>query len=332
MTEADVQREALQPLVNALYGPIQWQLVELSLRLQLFDHLREAQVAAEVAAQYGWQTRPTELLLNGLCSLGLLDKCNGLYRLPAVLGDCLDSDSGCYIGGTLLHMARTRYQGLHQLEALLKGDTVQTDINLTGESFWQRNADNLLQFHRCIGTAEQLELLQQLPEWPRLTRVLDLGAGSESMAEAILAACPDKRVCLFDLPGCIEQIRRRLPHDSPIDLQSGDYNSFNLQGRYDLIWASMTLYYAEDLAGFLARIRAVLNDGGVFVSFHEALEQERSRPFEHVVGRLMPAMRGQDLSFSAGTIRAALLQAGFTVEQRQVSTLFGPMVMEIGRP
>lgn len=90
--------------------------------------------------------------------------------------------------------------------------------------------------------------------------------------------------------------------------------------------------HAKDLVTLLTRARHALRPGGVLVSFHEGLTGGRTAPEPHVVGRLIPALHGQDLSFDHGTIAAAMRAAGFTrMEERMVETPFGPMVAETGR-
>ncbi len=70
----------------------------------------------------------------------------------------------------------------------------------------------------------------------------------------------------------------------------------------------------------------------MFVSFHEGLADERTAPETHVIGRLMPALRGQDVSFDLGRIAEAARQAGFLrIESRPVETAFGPMWADIAR-
>lgn len=332
MESKDNIHAQLQPLVDALLGPVQWRLVETAIRVRLFDELIQPQTANEVAVVFGWQPGTTEVFMDGLCSLRVLCKNEGKYYLPSFLKDALCSKSAHYIGGVVLHLADIRHKGLSQFEAVLRGEECCTEVSLDESEFWHRNADNLLQFHRCIGVHEQLMLLQSLPEWNRVSAVLDLGCGSEALAESVLQAHPEKNVCLFDLPGCINRIRARLSEQSPIRLQSGNYNAFSLTGTYDLIWASMTLYYVNDLVEFLVDVRSSLSEYGVFVSFHEGLEQERTQPCEHVVGRLMPAIRGYNLSFDKGRIRSAMREAGFSdVEHRKVNTLFGPMELDVAR-
>ncbi len=65
------------------------------------------------------------------------------------------------------------------------------------------------------------------------------------------------------------------------------------------------LVYAKDLQAFLGRVLDALNPGGVFISLHEGLIDERTGPEAYILSRLSFALEGQDVSFEAGQIAEA---------------------------
>ena len=67
-----------------------------------------------------------------------------------------------------------------------------------------------------------------------------------------------------------------------------------------------------------------LASGGVLFSFHEALTPERTGHPEHVLGRLLPALRKGDVLFSEGEIAQAMANAGLgRPTHESLSTPFG---------
>lgn len=321
-------------LFDLIQAPLRWQLLKTGLDFGLFDHLSEPAGAKDVAAVLGVDARRTELVLDALCSMEFLEKHQGRYVLTPEAAPYLSGSGPLSFKATLNSLSAFRHG---DIGALLRGDASPlAPPDMTDPAFWARSADSLRAFHQAMAADTALSLLETLPEWPDVHRFLDLGAGSEVLATRILHRRPDMRVSIFDLPPMAGIIRAALEPDdgsSPaIEILSGDYNDAPLGADYDIIWAAMTLYYARDLVGFLSKIRDALSEKGFFISFHEGLCAERTAPESHVVGRLIPALQGQDRSFSQGEIAAALEKAGFSrVDSRTVETPFGSMQLDIGR-
>lgn len=320
-----------QQLFGLISAPIQWKIIELAFQKQLFDHLAQPVSAGVVAQQLALNETAVRLWLDALCSLGLLIKHDSLYRAQVDLEPLLISSAKDYLGDSLLHIASTRHAGLQQLEQLLQGEKATTNLQLDDPDFWKLSQTSLWDYHRIISAQEQLLLLCDLPQWPVITDILDLGAGSEALALEILSNYPNKKVNLFDLPACIEQIKRRQqPLKKGLQLITGDYNNFQLEGEFDLIWCSLSLYYAKDLPALFAKLYQQLRPGGLFVSFHEGLSAERTVPKEHIIGRLLPALQGNDLSFNRGQISELMQKAGFIcLQSYEAETLFGPICVDI---
>jgi len=358
------QPAAFNPVVAELFdliqAPIRWQLVQFSLKKQIFDQLQSPLSADQMSVKMGWQPGNTERYLNALCSMQLLSKKSAdpsdsdftqssgpcLFYLTEESRRLLTQQSPEYLGHTLLHMACTRHHQLDQLEQLLSGDIKTADSNkkMDQESFWRQASLNLLGFHQSIATNTTMTLLTQLPEWPKIHSILDLAGGSESLAQYIQQAYPDKHVSLLELPACAQQIAKRTgkqpsradqnTHDriSPDRLIYADYNQWQPDQSYDLIWCSMTLYYAKELPRLLRQLLNSLNPGGMLISFHEGLTEHRTQPMEHVIGRLMPAMQGQDMSFNHNEIAETMQHAGFKcIESQTIHTSYGQFQMDIAR-
>lgn len=355
-------------LFDLIQAPIRWQLVQFSLEQQVFDQLLSPLTANQLADRMGWQPDNTERYLNAMSSMALLSKkpikpsdtdnttlvpdlC--LFELSDDSRRLLTRNSPEYLGHTLLHMARTRHHPLDQMEQLLTGEFMPSDTHkrMDQESFWQQASLNLLGFHQSVASRTTMTLLTQLPQWPDIHHILDLAGGSESLAQHIQQAFPEKHVSLLELPACAQQIARRTEHPSseeappppgtdsssynrpcPDRLIYADYNQWQPDQRYDLIWCSMTLYYAKALPRLLNRLLNSLNPGGLLISFHEGLTEHRTQPMEHVTGRLMPAMQGQDLSFNHNDIAEAMRKAGFdSIESQTIQTCYGQFQMDIAR-
>lgn len=323
-------------LYDLMAAPIRWQLVQTAFAEHLFDHLRAPTGAEAIADKLGLDVRRTELVLDALTAMGLIEKKAGKYQIPPAYTGLLCTDGAQSLSPLMTWLPKLRHGGLDQLPDVLHGgDGGLPLLDLSDPAHWQKSVSSLRSFHRALALPVMLEILEHLPEWPVAKRFLDLGAGSEVLCSALAKRRSDLNISLFDLPPSAAILAEHLKQsgESRVQVLAGDYNRDTLGGPYDVIWCGMTFYYAApDLASLLRRIRMVLSPGGVLISFHEGVLGERTVPEAHVVGRLMPALRGTDVSFAAGDIAEAMAQAGFTnIESRNQPTPFGDMRLDFAR-
>jgi len=318
-------------LFDLLQAPIRWQLIDLGLTLDLFDRLAAPRSAGDLAAEVGVDAARLALVLDALCAMGAVTKTGGLYGLTPNGAAYLTSDGAFSVRDMLVGLSWLRHSTVGDL---LRAET-PPPLDMSDPAFWDRSVANLRSFHRSMGAAVMIDCLESLPVWPSARRMLDLGAGSEVLARTVAERRPDMAVTLVDLPPPAARITEALAGAGlaeRVNVRVGDYNTADLGSGYDIAWASMTLYYARDLEALCRRVREALAPGGVFVSLHEGLTDDRTQPESHVVGRLATALRGQDLSFNAGRIADAMRGAGFVgVDSRPVETPFGSMWLDVGR-
>ena len=119
-------------------------------------------------------------------------------------------------------------------------------------------------FDLFYGTAVELTALRPGP----VERVLDLGAGTGLMSEAVLARHPGAQVVLLD--GSAEMLAEaggRLPAAS-IETLVADLRDELPDGPFDAVVSALAIHHLEDGAKreLLGRVRGVLRPGGVFVN------------------------------------------------------------------
>ena len=84
-------------------------------------------------------------------------------------------------------------------------------------------------------------IVSDLPEFPRLERMLDLGGDPGLKCMAIVNAYPGLKGTVFDFPAVTRKTRDYIRHyglDDRITALSGDFNQVDLGCGYYLIWAS----------------------------------------------------------------------------------------------
>ncbi|HXH02270.1 MAG TPA: methyltransferase [Candidatus Competibacteraceae bacterium] len=108
--------------------------------------------------------------------------------------------------------------------------------------------------------AQEIRRRQRLP--PR--RVLELGCGTGYLTRALLPAWPGAEWWVSDLaPAMVAQCRRRLGDPSGVCWLVMDGERPAVRGPFDLICASLTAQWFQDLPAALAHLAALLAPGGL---------------------------------------------------------------------
>lgn len=327
---ADTRSKSAE-LFDMALGPLRWNVLQIGFECGVFDALQDIQTEDEVADSLGFQSDKTLLLLNALSSLGYLDKSSAGFTLNDDYAPMLLSDSASSMRDVLLHLNRVRYSTVENLkEILVSGHANHVSANFSTPEFWDKAINHLRSFHRSLSNQVSLSILAQLPDWASVNTLLDLGAGSECLATSLVAAKPDLTVTIFDLKPCASRISDRINGAQNIKVVSGDYNTDSIGAGYDVVWSSMSLYFANDIDVLLKKIKSSLNDNGKFVSFHEGLYNAGTQPEKHVVGRLVPSLNGNNLSFKKRFIAERMKCVGFKkVESQTILTSFGEMDIDV---
>ena len=334
------------PEVNAsfadLYGiliaPIQSKLLLTGIELKVFNHLGEPKTADAVAAAIGSHPENTRLFFDGLAACDLLLKKNGLYQNTAVTQEFLVEVSPTYIGEFLANQLQWHTPVLDHLTALvMEGPpATQAEMDAESEEVWGKMAALMANYERS-GVAQQIAaIVSELPEFPTLKKMLDLGGGPGLLGIAIVAAHPDMRGVVFDRPAIVrvaEEFIEEYELTDRMTVMGGDYANDPIGEGYDLILASATLNFVkDDLDSFFGKIYGALNPGGVFITLSDGLTDERTKPELMVIGWLSMALTGQDMGFDQGVIADSMLRVGFkSVRSRTLAMPMGPLDLDIGR-
>lgn len=328
---------SIAPFFDWLLGPVRMALLDAAISLGIADILAEAGDPDEIAARLKTHPGNTRHFLDALAALGLAEKKQGRYTNTPIASRYLRRESPTYMGGLVENLKRIQHRNLPRLTELLESGPppVAREDRLDGDAQWKRSARDLACYQRAGMADLAADIVASLPESPKLRRMLDFGGGPGIIGLGILTRFPVMRGALADLPAVIEVAREEIEAAGMtrrVELYPGDYNTASFGSGYDLVWASHNLYYAKDLEGLLARILEALHPGGVFISFHEGLTGERTKPPFYILSRVSLALEGQDVSFEAGEIARAALDAGFlSLETRTCDTPMGEVRVDILR-
>lgn len=324
---------ALDGLINS---SVRHKIFVSALRLKIFDHI-DRQTSEEIAAGMETDPRNTELFLNALAGMDLLQKKNGRYGHTDQSTAFLVSTSPTYLGDYLLHVNAFHEQFSMNIEDLVrKGPPSSTGSSLGDESIWAESA-RLAAAYQYSGEAQHIaRIVSRLPEFKGMTKMLDLGGGSGFYTMAIVAAHPSIQGVVFEQPAVAdvaEQFIREYGFKDRVSVIAGDYTKDNLKGPYDLVFASATLNFFKDrFDALFSKVYDALAPAGVFITHQDGIKDERTKPINHISGFLVPEMMGADFAIGQGEIAEAMLRSGFqSVRSFTKQSSIGEMDVDIGR-
>ena len=328
--------ESFGELYRTLIGPIKSKLLLTGIELKVFNHLSEPKSAEAVAEVIGTHPVNTRLFLDGLAASDLLEKNDGLYQNTPVTQTFLVEGSPTFLGQIFNFWAQSFY--VSDLSKLVKeGSPPPPPEAVEGfEEMLAQLAPAMANYERA-GTAQRAaDIVSQLPEFPSFKKMLDLGGGAGLIGIAIVASHPSMKGVIFDLPPvakAAEIFIKEYEMEDRMEVLGGDYNHDFIGEGYDLIWASGSLYFGKgDMDSLMKKIYDALNPDGVFISYHDGMTHERTKPDIMALGWTPTALMGQDRGFDQGFIADYMLRVGFkSVRSRTLNTPMGPMDFDIGR-
>lgn len=328
---------SFEPLTRMLYGAIPAQLLITAIERKIFSRLTELMSAESLAGQLQTPPERTRPFLDALAANDLLCKRDGRYRNTPLADAFLVEGQPTYLGDVFMNLAEYMRPALEALTALAKEGQVPSD-DASQSSSAARETEIYANYQRAGRAQQAAAIISQLPEFPGMKKMLDLGAGAGLIGLAIVAAHPTMTGVLFDRPEVIKvapQFIREYELEGRVATIGGDYSTDAIGDEYDLVWTSYTLNFQRgNLDPIMRKIRAALNAGGIYVSLVEALTNEGTKPATLVNSMLEHSLAGRDLVFEEGEIAQAMLRAGFrSVHSRQMEDgcWHGPAVLDIAR-
>jgi ubiquinone/menaquinone biosynthesis C-methylase UbiE len=292
----------------------QAQMLLTAVGLKLFDHMEKPASAGDVAKAAGTEPRATEILLNGLVSLGLIKKKGGLFSNGEAVSATLVHRKAGYRGAIFMHTANY-WAGWSALPDIVRKGHPE-------ESRQSRDPDEhrsfILGMH-AIARDIAPRVAQLLP-LPENGKAVDIGGGPGTYCMAFAQARPGLHCTLFDLPETIPVARENIAAAGReivrrIGFREGDFLTGPVGDKeFDFAWLSQILHaYSEEECGVIAsRAFEALKPGGA-VAIHEfALNDAKTAPQAAAIFSVhMLAMTGGGRAYSKKELAGFLAGAGF---------------------
>lgn len=326
-----------QQLLDLVFAPMYSKICMTSIEMDIFTLLAEPQTAKTLAEKQNWHAINTELFLNAVTSLGLLEKERGLYRNAPVADRNLVRGKPDFIGDHVYEYGLvSRYEDADLAEMVRHGPANETPMPLANVSF-KDMADMMRRMQMGGRSVEVVDMLRGLPEFEKAKKMLDLGCGAGMIGIAAVQANPAMRGILYDVPDMEDAVRdsiRIQKAEDRVQFMAGNYLTDDIGSHYDMVMAVGTLNFAkQNLVPLMEKIRAAMNEGGVMICAGDGIHRDGTRPKDMLAGWLVYGLRGMDYRMPRGMIADAALTAGFRNVQTiaNIATYMGNLDIDILR-
>jgi len=237
---------------------------------RVFDHLNTPKTAAQIAEIIKADPRATEILLDAVTSIGLLNKAGGKYRNTGMAKKFLLKDSPLYQGDMLRHADNlwTTWSGLDEV---VRTGRPNRSGSRDYDSFIRAMHNNAV--FRAKAVIDLLDL-------KNVTRALDLGGGPGTYSMEL--ARRKISVTHFDLPEPVA-IARSLAAGQKlrnIYFVPGDFHTDDIGFGYDLIFISQILHSLsiDESINLIRKAKDALTPKGTIAIHEFLLEKDRAHP------------------------------------------------------
>ncbi len=312
-------------------------ILTVAIKYKIFDHLEKPVSGWEVSDILNFDRRNTELFLNVLAGMEIINKKNGLFYNSDMAGELLVSTKPVYMGDFLLHLNEWSHNLEENLEEqLIHGAGKKGLGNIRDEELWAKSA-RLSANHQICGASQYIREIAGLqPEFAGMRKMLDLGGGAGLYSIALVSSHPTIHGVVFEQPAVASVTREfisRYEAEDRISVMEGNYITDSIGEGYDLVFASATLNFAKNqMEGLFRKIYDALNPGGLFITHQDGITDERTKPVEHVMEMLSAELQGLDFAITRGLIADCMKKTGF-IEPKRLTILsdFGEMDIDIGK-
>lgn len=239
--------------------------------LGIFDLLTSSKTSDEVSKTLKLDKRATEILLDALTGLGLLQKSANKYKNSSISQKFLIKGSPLYQGDIIRH-ADILWKNWSDLDEIIR-------TGKPNRSFHDHNS--FIRGMHNIASLKAKKVIDEI-DLKGIKRALDLGGGPGTYT--IEMAKRGVSVTLFDTPETIKISKNIIKETKQkgIRLLEGDFISDDIGESYDLIFISQVLHaYSErECLDILKKSRTALNPDGRIVIQEFYIDRSRTKPLQ----------------------------------------------------
>ena len=297
-------------------GHVEARIIQAAVELGVFDALENSSLETiKVASRLHIDTRATELLLDGLVAMQLLEKKQNNFSLTAAARTYLLSAAPQSLAGMIRFDASLWNCWERLPQAVRSGQPARAPDMYQGDP---RETETFIKAMDSLVRARgDGEIVATALDWRGVKELLDIGSGPATYPIALCQKYPRLHATIFDLPATLDITRRYVRTagmGGRIRLLKGDYRSDPIPGHYDLIFLSNIIHgesYDENQR-LMAKLYANLSAGGRVVVKDHILDTTRTQPSVGAIFSLLMLLTTQSgRCYGFDEIKAWLENTGF---------------------
>lgn len=296
-------------------GYMEARAIQAAVELGVFDALRGPKNASTVARAIRCDSRATELLLNALVSIGLVNQRGAIYSLNETSSTYLLKSSPRYVGGMIL------FDSLLWKSWGDLAETVRTGKPARAPDMYQRDPEETERFIEAMDSLVRArgdaEVVAERLDLSKVSELLDVGSGPATYPISFCRKHATLRATVFDLPATLKvtaRFVRASDVSNRVRLIQGDYRNDPLPGRYQLVFLSNIIHgeSAAENERLTAKLYGCLDRGGRIVIKDHILDDSLAHPnVGAVFSLLMLLTTKQGRCYSFNQVKSWLEKAGF---------------------
>jgi SAM-dependent methyltransferase len=250
-----------------------------AIELNLFSAVEQGATSAEVASRLQTNERATEMLMNALVALEMLEKKDGVYRNTQLAAQYFTEGSPDNVRLAMMHTAYL-WDRWSTLTECVRTGTCQQRAN-PGERDQQWTEAFIAAMDRNV--AERAPLVIKAMETRGVRRMLDVGGGSGGYSIAFAKASPELQAEVLDLPAVLpltEQYIEKSGLSERVKTRAGDLQRDDFGRDYDLVFVSAICHMLgpPEIQDLFRRCFAALAFGGRIVVQDFILKPDKTGP------------------------------------------------------
>lgn len=314
-------------VVETIRGFMPSRIILTALELDVFTAVGKGGTATQIAGKIQGAVRATEMLLNALVSLKLLEKRDDVYSNAPVAARFFVEGTPDSARQAQLHMANLSKRWMTLTEAVQAGTSIAPRTDNGAVKPFIAAMDHIAR--------AQARTVVQAVKLNGARRLLDLGGGSGAYSIAFAKSNPGLQCEIVDMPDVLpltQDYIRQAGLADRISTREGDMLNVPLQaGKYDLVllMAICHMFSPEENQQLLARAYAALAPKGRLVISDFILNPEKTAPrFAAIFALNMLINTRAGSSYSEPEYENWMKQAGFA--ETKLVRMPGPANVMIG--
>ena len=250
--------------------------------LGIFEFIgTDSHTALEISKGLALASRASEILLNSMVAIGLLNKQDGKYSNTDISKKALLKTSDEYVGNVLMHM-ENMWEAWGNLDEIVK----------SGAAF-PRDPHGDEETHDFINAMDELSKLTADKVVDHMSlkgneNVLDVGGGPGTYLTYACNQYSNVRGTIFDLPiplKVAQSLIKEYHFEDRIELRPGDYHVDDFGNTYDVVLLSNIIHSLDpnDIVFIMKKCGKALNDGGYLYVKEFYVNEDRVSPQQPAV-------------------------------------------------